>query len=154
MPPGVNVVKVGDPQGRGGFYNMIFPGGFERGAILLGPLMGARSFQQFGRYRDCWIEHDGDGGVVLHVYTRVGGGNRKDYAAEIEWMRSRPNFITDADDTFDSTYASFWFRIDVSDQDFGPQLMDKLREIAVEPVDTAIKWQKAIEAIKSGGPTG
>lgn len=82
---------------------------------------------QIPRYRDCYW----DGNNIV-IYTRTGGGNRDYYESETscrenypeyfgkedspsgpwnEDLRKLPEYVRDEDDSFDSTYASFYFRI-------------------------------------------
>lgn len=86
-----------------------------------------------GRFRDAYLD-ERDGVTVLAVYTRNGGGNREHWAyshpdksdveVEVEGKEcsctgciqtyripKHPNYITDADDDFDCTYATTWFSI-------------------------------------------
>jgi hypothetical protein len=48
---------------------------------------------------------------VVSVYTRSGGGNRPDYVTEIQKLQANPLYLEDYDDSFDSTYMTFVFRI-------------------------------------------
>jgi hypothetical protein len=144
FPEGVEVIPAGDGQGRGGFYNMLIPGGFERGEVLLPLLGGFETFSQLGRFRDIWVEKDADGQLHFHLYTRNGGGNRPAYEEAINRLRAHPLFERDADDSLDSTYASFWFRVP-------PQHCDLLREIATDPVDTGERWKAIIASVSSSG---
>lgn len=134
LPAGAQVFRAGDAQGRGGLYNMVIPGGFERGAVLL-PLLGFTAFEQVGRFRDAWVEPGEDGALLIHLYTRNGAGNRADYAAVIAALRAHPGYVRDADDGHDPTYASFWFRVP-------PEHTTMLAPIAEDqPVDTAARWK-------------
>ncbi len=136
-PPNVEFIRVGDDQGRGGLYNTLVPGGFDRAAVLL-PVVGINpDAGHLFRLRDAWVEKDGTGRLFVHVYTRVGGGNRDDYAAVITKLRSLPDYVRDADDSFDATYASFWFRV-------SEQFTADLAEYASDPVDTGRRWQKIL----------
>lgn len=141
FPEGAEIIRIGDPQGRGGLYNLIFPGGFDRGAVIL-PLIGinyeaAAAF----RFRDTWIERHPDDRYLVHVYTRIGGGNREDYVEAITVLRGIDGFVRDADDTYDSTYASFWFQLpDV--------FIEMVKEFALDPVDTEKRWEQAYEAME------
>ncbi len=56
------------------FYNMVF-GETPMADVLLAILGLDRS--KVGRFRDAWVETDGDD-VVIAVYTRNGGGNREE----------------------------------------------------------------------------
>jgi hypothetical protein len=140
FPPEVDIIRVRDAQGRGGLYNLLFPGALDRGAALL-PVIGinpeaAAAF----RFRDCWPERDGTDRFRIHVYTRIGGGNRPEYAEAIKTLRALPTYERDADDGYDTTYASFWFR--VPDQFAAP-----VARIAVDPIDTAQRWRDVTEKI-------
>jgi hypothetical protein len=124
----------------GGLYNAVLGDGNEmsRAALIL-PV-----FEQpahVGRFRDIWVEnHDGE--PVIAIYTRNGGPNREDQAEAIESMRSNPLYLRDADDEFDSTYATFYFRAP-------ERYRDMLAGIMQEPVDMSAKWREAIEAVKT-----
>lgn len=56
------------------------------------------------RYRDCGFSDDG-----IYIYTRTGGGNRDDY--ENEKLVNSPYYLSDEDDEFDCTYATYYFKI-------------------------------------------
>jgi len=122
----------------GGLYNMVIGDGHEheRGQILIALLGGVDP----GRFRDAWIERGEDGDPVIAIYTRNGGGNREEYKPEIEAMRANALYLRDADDTFDSTYATFYFAAP-------PEHRDALRGLAVDPVDTDEVWRLAIAAL-------
>lgn len=60
------------------------------------------------RFRDCYLTEDGS---KIAVYTRTGGGNRPDYETENSWMQNVFGFISDCDDDFDCTYATFFYEI-------------------------------------------
>lgn len=126
----------------------------ERGAVLLGMLGGP----VVARFRDAWVEKDGDGPVIA-VYTRQGGGNRECfcpeadfegahvpgqcYAACNEALAAHPLYLRDADDDFDATYATFYFR--------GPEeWRGVLAEAAVEPVNMSDRWKQAIARVGRG----
>ena len=83
-------------------YNMTF------GVNAISPLvLGVLELTSvdFGRFRDAYLTED-----HLVVYTRCGGGNREAYEEVFEAMRDHPLYHYDEDDSFDSTYASFYFR--------------------------------------------
>ena len=130
----------------GGLYNIVF-GSTQEGPLLVALLESTMAGEQefdTGRLRDAWLEIAGDW-LEIHVYTRNGGGNRQDQAAAIESMRAHPWYVRDADDSFDITYASFWFRVpDELTNSPGGQSMAKL---AVHPVDMSERWQKMIDAL-------
>lgn len=91
-------------------YNMMH--GMTQATFFVLPMLGKHA-DEYPRFRDCFTsdkehpEYDGH----IHVYTRTGGGNREGYTDEINEMRSMPDFVADFDDSFDSTYASFVFRV-------------------------------------------
>jgi hypothetical protein len=64
--------------------------------------------QFFPRFRDCYLSDDEE---HIEIFTRVGGGNREDYAEEIEKLHSMPTYVSDEDDDFDYTYATFTFGV-------------------------------------------
>ena len=60
--------------------------------------------EDFSRFRDVFISEG-----KIAVYTRIGGGNRQEYQDTIDKIREHPNYVSDMDDDFDSTYATFYF---------------------------------------------
>jgi len=126
----------------------------ERGAVLLAILGNP----VVARFRDAWVEKSGDGPVIA-IYTRQGGGNRECYcdggdpgrahvpeqcyAACNEALAAHPLYLRDADDGFDATYATFYFRVP-------GEYRDALAEAAGDPVDTDARWREAIERIRRG----
>ena len=138
--PEENIQRVGAPDGRGGLYNVIFPDALERADVLL-PLVALRpAYGHLYRVRDAWLEKDGTGRLFVHVYTRIGGNNREEYAAVIEKLRANPFYERDADDTVDNTYAGFWFRVP-------DQFADEVRHLAHDPINTDELWQKVSESL-------
>lgn len=90
-----------------GLYNALF--GWNPACVLLAPMLTDENPQQFfPRFRDCYLSEDKG---HIEIYTRVGGGNREDYADEIEKLRSMPTYVSDEDDDFDCTYATFTFGV-------------------------------------------
>ena len=97
-------------------YNVLF-GENESADTLLGVLGMTRD--HFYRYRDCFLTEDGR----IAVYTRGGGNNRDCWHDEPEDCNERcviakhasncrhPCYLTDEDDEFDPTYATFYFRL-------------------------------------------
>ena len=126
----------------------------QRGAILL-TLLGR---PETGRYRDAWVETDPDtGDPIIAVYTRNGGSYRDCYCddgalvgddhhtgclAKINAeLTAHPAYLGDADDEFDSTYATFYFAVT------DPEVRDALRPHATPPVDSSARWHAAIERL-------
>ena len=90
------------------FYNMMH--GFNPCVLFILPMLGKHP-DEYPRFRDCFIGDEShpeyDNKII--VYTRTGGGNRDDYVDENKALTEMPGYITDYDDDFDSTYASFVF---------------------------------------------
>ena len=92
-------------------YNLVM--GMNSPVVLfILPVLGKRP-EEYPRFRDAHMAHEDrpDLEDVIFVYTRVGGGNRRDYAEEIAELRAMPGYVEDFDDSFDSTYATFVFKI-------------------------------------------
>ena len=108
-------------------YNMLF--GVHGGAGFLIKFAGLK-LEEIPRFRDAWIDTK-QGQYIICIYTRTGGGNRHcycdDYDSEkkernevghlsgcLPYMNQqlvrKSNYITDYDDDFDCTYATFEFR--------------------------------------------
>jgi len=111
----------------------------ERGAVLLAVLGNP----VVSRFRDAWCER-GEDGPVIHLYTRQGGPNRPAFAASNEALQAHPLYLRDADDSFDSTYAGFWFSAPAG------EIGEALAAVAVDPVDTDARWQEAIARVQRG----
>jgi len=91
-------------------YNMV--SGYNKACLLVLPMLGKHP-EEYPRFRDCFVgdeEHPEYDGKIL-VYTRVGGGNREYHVDEIKELRKMPGYVTDYNDSFDSTYASFVFDV-------------------------------------------
>lgn len=84
-------------------YNMLF--GRNGQSDLLLAVIGLKQVD-IERFRDCHVE---DEGKAISVYARTGGGNRADYPQVT--LYSNPLFVRTEDDDFDSTYATFYFRV-------------------------------------------
>jgi hypothetical protein len=76
------------------------------------PMLGKHP-DEYPRFRNCFLydEQHPEYDNHIHVYTRTGGGNREGYEAENEMMLLMPTFVTDYDDDFDSTFASWIFSV-------------------------------------------
>ena len=109
-------------------YNALF--GFNPMAGMLLKALDITT-EQVPRFRDCYLDTEGKEPRIV-IYTRTGGGNRDfyeheevcrnnypEYFGEADepsgpWnsdLRKIDGFIYDADDNFDSTYASFYYSI-------------------------------------------
>ena len=94
------------------------------------------------RFRDVHIvEENGD--TLIAVYTRNGGGNRQHYGEEgveagaacgctgctiTHAMPLHPLYVRDEDDSFDSTYATVFFKV----PEAGKQLLSFLQSIGAD----------------------
>jgi hypothetical protein len=128
-----------------GMYNAVFGDG-QRGYPLLS-MLGFKSISEVGRYRDGWLESDGDGGYRIAIYTRNGGNNREEYMPDLS---GHPYYISDKDDTVDNTYATIYFRLP-------PVLLEALKEqlgdhpdlVYPEPVNMDLVWARALAELES-----
>jgi hypothetical protein len=141
------------------FYNFAF-GHREpriRGKLLLSAL-GFTKFSQVGRYCDSWVENSDDG-IRIAVYTRNGGSNRTCHAilagetktpdncdctgciATVK-LPNHPLYLRDADCTFDSTYATFYFR---APEQYAKTLATVAQE---QPINMAKRWQDALAELE------
>jgi hypothetical protein len=78
------------------------------------------------------------------VYTRTGGGNREYYdekkgleandAVFNDDLRALPTFIKDEDDSFDCTYAKFYFSVP-------PKLAWVIPQLTAQEVEPAERWK-------------
>lgn len=120
-----------------------------------------------GRYRDAFVEIEGDR-PVIRIHTRNGGGNRECYCEErdivetghhcqqaaIRSMQEHPWYLRDQDDSFDFTYADFYFGVDLAylaqHGEEGQFVARAVVGMAQPPVDMHKRWMDAIEALKGG----
>ena len=123
-------------------YNALH--GFNPGAAFVLQLLGKTS-TDFARFRDAFVGADGN----LYVFTRLGGNNRESYESEIAELQTDPLYVRDFDDDFDSTYATFVFRVPdtatAEDREWVIRLA-KIRNGSLEE-----KTLAAVERIKTGG---
>lgn len=97
-------------------YNMLF--GMNPGSDFFLAMLNLQR-GDVGRFRDCYLRRGPrEAETVIEteplyivVYTRNGGGNREDYEAVTETLQAHPNYVTDYDDDFDCTYASYEFLV-------------------------------------------
>lgn len=90
-------------------YNMM--NGVNPAAFFVLPMLGKHP-DDYPRFRDCFIadsEHP-EFDNHIHVYTRVGGGNRNTGFGEEE-LYNHPEFVTTFDDSFDNTFATYIFKV-------------------------------------------
>ena len=99
------------------------------------------------RFRDAYFTFHEDKPVVV-IFTRTGGPNREDYAAGIDALTELPGYIFDEDDSFDCTYASFYFSVPAEYQE---RVITYLTEQGV-PAEPADRMAAAIDNISSNPP--
>lgn len=107
------------------------------------PMLGEKHPDMYPRFRDCFLVDEGHPEYddnFIHVYTRVGGGNRGAGYGEEE-LKQHPNYVADFDDSFDSTYATYVFSVpDEWKADY-----DEYR--ANGPVGFSSEYKKRIRAV-------
>lgn len=84
-------------------YNLMHGFNQNAGAALK---MANLDYVRIPRFRDAYINEKG----LITVLTRTGGNNREDYYQENGWLSSHDNYVTDHDDSFDNTYALWYFK--------------------------------------------
>lgn len=104
-------------------YNMI--NGVQPATFFILPMLGENHPDNYPRFRDCFIKNN-----EIHIYTRVGGGNRNCGYGEDE-LSKHPNFIRDFDDDYDNTYATYVFSVpDEFKNDFELITTGRIKEIS------------------------
>lgn len=120
--------------------------------------------ENFGRYRDCWLNPEG---TVATVLSKVGGGNRQNYEYIYENLKLHIRYINYKEDPKDSTYV--YFNFSIPDGKIGEAKMiapkekhksvhqmfeDEIKEANSDPNSPAAKRQeKIMEQILNGGKT-
>lgn len=116
-----------------GMYNMVF-GVNHFAPVILDAL--EVDLPDFGRFRDAFVANG-----EIAVYTRCGGNNRSEFKYVFDRMRHHPNYLRDADDKFDSTYATFFFSI--------PEQHPELRALDIgKPFDPDARWREALGRVR------
>lgn len=116
-----------------GLYNLVF-GQESIADTLLAALKLTRD--DCGRFRDCFV-HDGE----IAIYTRNGGGNRDDYEHIFDALSAHPNYLRNADDDFDCTYATIYFS-------FPDDLKDELSKLPNMPSGDE-RWAALFEKLNA-----
>lgn len=123
-------------------YNQLFGVNFLAGALL--PMLELDP-ESVPRFRDCWWDRE-RGMIVLH--TRTGGGNREAYGEQNDVLAAHPQYKSDEDDDYDSTFANFYFSL----PEKWEHVRAELDALAGDPVTSRAKWEAALKAIE-GRPT-
>ena len=109
-------------------YNMI--NGFNPACVLIMPMLG-RKQDEYPRFRDCFVTEEKN----IAIYTRVGGRNRNCGFGEEELYEDE-NFLTTYDDDFDSTYATYEFKVPEKwKSDFDKILGSDFASVSVEYIE-------------------
>lgn len=112
-------------------YNLIFGQNPASDAILA--TIGLTR-NDCGRFRDCFVANG-----EIAVFTRNGGDNRDSCMPDFS---EHQNYLRDADDDFDCTYATIYFS-------FPDEFKEELSKLdAREPFEPSQRWLDAIAAIK------
>jgi hypothetical protein len=99
--------------------------GVNPATFFILPMLGGKHPDNLPRFRDCFVKND-----EIHIYTRVGGGNRNCEFGEEE-LQSHQNYLRDFDDDYDSTYATYVFSVpDEFKPDFELIKAGKIKEIS------------------------
>lgn len=123
-------------------YNII--NGANPATFFILPLLGEKHPDDYPRFRDCFVNNEAEE-PEIHVYTRVGGGNRNCGFGEEE-LRKHPNFKMDFDDDFDRTYATYVFSVPKEwKNDFDKILEGRLKETSVEYKERVAKVYPKLE---------
>lgn len=154
--PKIKIVPVGGEGGYGGLYNVLFGDGNEIHRVHLVAITVGLETADLGRTRDAWVERDEEHGARYALYTRNGGQNRPDYVPQIFKMQANEHYLSDRDDAFDNTYATFYFRVperlpeDATEEQQAEWtgLRATLIQEAVEPVNMDELWQAAIKKME------
>ena len=112
-------------------------------------------YNDIPRFRDCYFD-----GENIVIYTRTGGGNREyyeslesrlecDYEVDMggpfnEDLLEIQGYLRDEDDSYDCTYASFYYEVPEKFK----YLLGKLKSMAMKETQEE-RWENAIERIKT-----
>lgn len=154
-----------------GLYNAVLGDGQEmERALVMSRVLGLKR-RDFGRLRDAWAELTDDGALQLAFYTRNGSTGWFEDADKIDPpLRAHPNYLSDEDDSFDSTYRTYRFSWPEEPTDglneyivgegstpYTAAEYVELKEIVTDiagPVrDMSEIWQQAIAALNTAGPS-
>ena len=123
-------------------YNMMF--GVN---ALAGPLMSLLDIKvtDVARFRDCYLNTQQDPPRIA-IYTRTGGNNRVDF--DNSALTRHPQYLSDADDDFDNTYATYYFSIPPEWMVVIKAVQEVLGEASTEPPSD--KFKRLIEELHRG----
>lgn len=119
------------------FYNMMH--GLNPMTFFICPMLGLNP-NEIPRFRDLFTEDEDHPKYKgkIHIYTRVGGNNRKSGYGE-EMLTSHPEFVATYDDNFDKTYGMYVFNVPQKyKEDFDKIVSGDIKQIS-EDLQSAIK---------------
>jgi hypothetical protein len=118
-----------------------------------------------GRFRDCYLRR-GDVAdselppeelakkpLRIVIYTRNGGGNREDYEGATSLLQALPGYLTDYDDDFDCTYASYEFEVPEAFKATAEELASLGAESSVSPEEKCKTLIENLQKQDSNDPT-
>jgi len=114
-------------------YNMVFG---RDDTNLFKAISNILKTDEFGRYRDCWVELNEKEEPIIAIYTRNGGGNREGHMPDFS---KHANYLYDKDDDFDCTYATIYFSTPDEYKDDFSKIAKK------EPVNMSENWKILID---------
>src|SRR4051812_14156264 len=102
-------------------YNMLH--GIEPTADIVMTILSDNdvdSLDHIGRFRDAYVTYLNREKTepVFVILTRTGGNNRVNYAEHNAALQRHPDYLDDADDEFDATFALFRFQPPVDMRDW------------------------------------
>lgn len=108
-------------------YNMVH--GFNPACFYVMPMLG-RKQDDYPRFRDCFVSSERE----IVILTRVGGNNRNQGYGEEELYKDS-HFIRTFDDSLDSTYGYYVFRVpDKWKKDFDAIMEGRFTDVSEEYV--------------------
>lgn len=116
-------------------YNMIH--GFNPITPIILTVLKKTS-SEFPRFRDAYIKDK-----YMIVLTRTGGGNRESYKNENDEITKHPLYVKNHDDSYDSTYALWYFNLP-EDFPIDKEILEKHNDPGIQQ-----KFEKFIEKLKN-----
>lgn len=128
-------------------YNMLF--GVNPFADSLLKIIGVNR-ENVTRFRDCVLrDADGDFHKQIVIHTRTGGPHRKTFEHGNDMLRMIPGYVRDADDTFDYTYANFFYEVPIPARPL-VEMMSKMGAT----VNTEEQWKEMITKLNNDDVSG
>jgi hypothetical protein len=112
-----------------GIYNALFGVNPAVERLLQAMGLDVSFVKEIPRFRDVYFTLPD----IVTIFTRTGGGNRVVYEFQNDALRQIKGFVSDYDDSFDSTYAHFIYKISAKEAE------KFLSEIPEEHLENVIK---------------